>query len=160
MKKRHILYIIIDDIPTPHPEEGFKAAPAASARLERRVLKGCLEALKSVPDPRIDRRKRHRLSDILAIAVLTYMSGGDGFRDMERYGRKHEARLREFLELENGVPGHAPENCSALRKIALMLLRRNAIGGMGVGPMRKECAWDFSSAKRVFLGGEGEEAAA
>ena len=41
-----------------------------------------------------------------------------------------------------------------------MLLRRNAIGGMGVGPMRKECAWDFSSAKRVFLGGEGEEAAA
>ena len=34
------------------------------------------------------------------------MSGGDGFRDMERYGRKHEARLREFLELENGVPGH------------------------------------------------------
>ena len=79
---------------------------------------------------------------------------------MERYGRKHEARLREFLELENGVPGHAPENCGALRKIALMLLRRNAIGGMGVGPMRKECAWDFSSAKKVFLGGEGEEAAA
>ena len=113
-----------------------------------------------MPDPRIDRRKRHRLPDILAIAVPTYMSGGDGFRDMERHGRKHEARPREFLELENGVPGHAPENCGALRKIALMLLRRNAIGGMGVGPMRKECAWDFSSAKRVFLGGEGEEAAA
>ena len=56
--------------------------------------------------------------------------------------------------------GHAPENCSALRKIALMLLRRNAIGGMGVGPMRKECAWDFDSAKKVFLGGEGEEVAA
>ena len=53
---------------------------------------------------------------------------------MERYGRKHEVRLGEFLELENGVPSH--------------------------GPMRKECAWDFSSAKRVFLGGEGEEAAA
>ena len=368
--------------------------------------------LKSVPDPRIDRQKRHRLSDILAIAVLTYVSGGDGFRDMERYGRKHEARLREFLDLKNGIPshdtfdrvvsrlrpallgvcvrlwqraaagrlkgvcvaldgkavrracakgagapvvetawvdgadvplgemrvaskeneivaiprllsalslegavvtvdaigcqkevarairaakahyllplkdnqptmhaevqmfmedlvasgakgltfsrhvdkghgrvevrrvwhssdvawfadraewkdlagfvmvetvrtvngvdgkperrcfitslkadaktfrklvrrhwgvenrlhwvldvvfledqcrartGHAPENCSTLRKIALMLLRRNAIGGMGVGPMRKECAWDFSSAKKVFLGGEGEEVAA
>ena len=86
--------------------KSFGAAQAASARLERRVLKGCLETLKSVPDPRIDRRKRHRLSDILAIAVLTYMSGGDGFRDMERYGRKHEARLREFPELEDGVPGH------------------------------------------------------
>ena len=41
-----------------------------------------------------------------------------------------------------------------------MLLRRNAIGGMGVGPMRKECAWDFDSSKKVFLGGEGEEVAA
>ena len=41
-----------------------------------------------------------------------------------------------------------------------MLLRRNAIGGMGVGPMRKECAWDFDSAKKVFLGGEGKEVAA
>ena len=35
-----------------------------------------------------------------------------------------------------------------------------AIGGMGVGPMRKECAWDFDSARKVFLGGEGKEVAA
>ena len=33
---------------TPNPEKGFKAAPDASARLGRRVLKGCLETLKSV----------------------------------------------------------------------------------------------------------------
>ena len=87
-------------------QKSFEEAQAASARLERRVLKGCLEMLKSVPDPRIDRQKRHRLSDILAIAVLTYVSGGDGFRDMERYGRKHAARLGEFLDLENGIPSH------------------------------------------------------
>ena len=106
LKKRRILYIIIDDMSTPNLQKSFEAAWAASAKLERRVLKGCLKMLKSVPDPRIDRQKRHRLSDILAIAVLTYMSGGDGFRDMERYGRKHAARLREFLELKNGVPSH------------------------------------------------------
>lgn len=56
--------------------KSYGAAQAASARLERRVLKGCLKMLKSVPDPRIDRQKRHRLSDILAIAVLAYVSGG------------------------------------------------------------------------------------
>ena len=87
-------------------QKSFEEAQAASARLERRVLKGCLEMLKSVPNPRIDRQKRHRLSDVLAIAVLTYVSGGDGFRDMERYGRKHAARLGEFLDLENGIPSH------------------------------------------------------
>ena len=102
--------------------KSFGAAQAASARLERRVLKGCLGMLKSVPDPRIDRQRRHRLSDILAIAVLTYVSGGDGFRDMERYGRKHEARLGEFPELENGVPGH-----DTFRRV-LSTLRPEAFG--------------------------------
>ena len=74
--------------------------------------------------------------------------------------RSEEAAIEPRKSSCRARTGHAPENCSTLRKIALMLLRRNAIGGMGVGPMRKECAWDFSSAKRVFLGGEGEEAAA
>lgn len=122
---------------TPDLGKGFKAAPDASARLERRVLKGCPETLKSVPDPRIDRRKRHRLPDILAIAVLTYMSGGDGFRDMERYGRKHEARLREFLELKNGVPSHDTFRrvLSTLRPAAfgvcVRLWQRAAAGRLG-----------------------------
>ena len=128
------MYIIIDDMSTQNLEKSFGAAQAVSARLERRVLKGCLKMLRSVPDPRIDRRKRHRLSDILAIAVLTYMSGGDGFRDMERYGRKHEARLREFLCLENGVPSHDTfdRNVSRLRPallgVCVRLWQRAAAG--------------------------------
>ncbi len=122
MKKRHILYIIIDDMSTRNLAESSEAAQAAPGRLGRRVLKGCLEMLRSVPDPRVDRRKRHRLSDILAIAVLTYMSGGDGFRDMERYGRKHEARLGEFLELDNGIPSH-----DTFRRV-LSALRPTVIG--------------------------------
>ena len=78
--------------------------------------------LKSVPDPRIDRQKRHRLSDMLAIAVLAYVSGGDGFRDMELYGRKHAARLGEFLELRNGVPSH-----DTFRRV-LSMLRPSVFG--------------------------------
>ena len=124
----------MDDMSTQNLEESCGAAQAASARLERRVLKGCLEMLKSVPDPRVDRRKRHRLSDILASAVLTYMSGGDGFRDMERYGRKHEARLGEFLGLDNGIPSHDTFRCvlSALRPavigVCVRLWQRAAAG--------------------------------
>lgn len=119
---------------TQNLEKSCGAAQAASARLERRVLKGCLEMLRSVPDPRVDRRKRHRLSDILAIAVLTYMSGGDGFRDMERYGKKHEARLGEFLDLANGIPSHDTFRCvlSALRPtvvgVCVRLWQRAAAG--------------------------------
>ena len=117
-------------------EKSFEAAQAASARLERRVLKGCLKMLKSVPDPRIDRQKKHRLSDILAIAVLTYISGGDGYRDMERYGRKHAARLREFLELKNGVPSH-----DTFRRMLSML--RPAVFGVCVR------LWQRAAAGRI-----------
>lgn len=116
------MYIIIDDMSTQNLGKSYGAAQAASARLERRVLKGCLKMLKSVPDPRIDRQKRHRLSDMLAIAVLAYVSGGDGFRDMERYGRKHAARLGEFLELRNGVPSH-----DTFRRV-LSMLRPSVFG--------------------------------
>ena len=110
---------------TPNLKKSFEAAQAASAKLERRVLRGCLKMFRSVPDPRIDRQKRHRLSDILAIAVLTYMSGGDGFRDMERYGRKHGVRLKAFLELKNGVPSH-----DTFRRVLSML--RPAVLGVCV----------------------------
>ena len=98
--------------------------------------------------------------------ITSLKADAKAFRKLVRRHWGIENRLHWVLDvvfLEDQCrarTGHAPENCSTLRKIALMLLRRNAIGGMGVGPMRKECAWDFSSAKRVFLGGEGEEAAA
>jgi hypothetical protein len=142
---------------TQNLEKSFGAAQAASARLERRVLKGCLKMLKSVPDPRIDRQKRHRLSDILAIAVLAYVSGGDGFRDMERYGRKHAARLREFLELKNGVPSH-----DTFRRVLSML--RPAVFGVCVrlwqraaaGRMKGVCvSLDGKAVRRACARGSG-----
>ena len=142
---------------TQNLEKSFGAAQAASARLERRVLKGCLGMLKSVPDPRIDRQRRHRLSDILAIAVLTYVSGGDGFRDMERYGRKHEARLGEFLELRNGIPSH-----DTFRRVLSMV--RPAVMGVCVrlwqraaaGRLKGVCvALDGKAVRRACAKGSG-----
>jgi predicted transposase YbfD/YdcC len=98
--------------------------------------------------------------------ITSLKADAKAFRKLVRRHWGIENRLHWVLDvvfLEDQCrarTGHAPENCSTLRKIALMLLRRNAIGGMGVGPMRKECAWDFDSAKKVFLGGGGEEVAA
>ena len=98
--------------------------------------------------------------------ITSLKADAKAFRKLVRRHWGIENRLHWVLDvvfLEDQCrarTGHAPENCSSLRKIALMLLRRNAIGGMGVGPMRKECAWDFDSARKVFLGGEGKEVAA
>lgn len=57
-------------------------------------------------DPRIDRTKKHLLTDILFIAVCTIICGGEGFTDMALFGRSKEDWLRKFLELPYGIPSH------------------------------------------------------
>lgn len=59
-----------------------------------------------VPDFRLDRRKLHKLSDILMLSHCAVLSGAEDFEDMENYGRQNESFLRQFLELPNGIPSH------------------------------------------------------
>lgn len=57
-------------------------------------------------DPRIDRRKRHSLLDIIAITVCAVIAGADAWTDVEEFGKAKEAWLRTFLKLPNGIPSH------------------------------------------------------
>ena len=59
-----------------------------------------------VPDPRIDRRKLYPLTEILFIALCTFLSGGDSFYDMERFGNRKLSWLKQFLPYTNGIPSH------------------------------------------------------
>jgi predicted transposase YbfD/YdcC len=60
----------------------------------------------ALPDPRVERTKKHRLIDILFIAVCTIICGGEGFTDMQEFGEAKEPWLRKFLELPEGIPSH------------------------------------------------------
>jgi hypothetical protein len=59
-----------------------------------------------VPDPREGHAKRHRLMDILFIAVCTIICGGESFTDMELFGKAKEEWLRKLLALPHGIPSH------------------------------------------------------
>jgi predicted transposase YbfD/YdcC len=59
-----------------------------------------------LPDPRIDRTKRHKLIDIIAIAICGVICGANDWVAIETYGRAKERWLRQFLELPNGIPSH------------------------------------------------------
>jgi predicted transposase YbfD/YdcC len=61
---------------------------------------------KDLKDPRIERAKKHRLIDIIVIALGSIMVGGDGFQDMELFGQSKRAWLEGFLDLSNGIPSH------------------------------------------------------
>jgi predicted transposase YbfD/YdcC len=64
------------------------------------------EHFAKLPDPRIDRTKRHELVDILTIGVCAVISGADSFEGMESYGQAKQAWLQTFLALPNGIPSH------------------------------------------------------
>jgi predicted transposase YbfD/YdcC len=64
------------------------------------------EAFVAVPDPRIDRTRRHDLLDIVTIAVCAVICGADSWVDVERFGRAKLPWLRTFLSLPHGIPSH------------------------------------------------------
>lgn len=50
-----------------------------------------------IQDPRIDRRKQHKLIDIITIAICAVVCGAETWVDMEVYGKAKFSWLNEFL---------------------------------------------------------------
>src|SRR6266571_5957862 len=84
-------------VSTPH---GMKCPQRTKAVSAARPLERGLE------DPRIERTKKHLLLDILVIAVCTLLTGGEGFQDMELFGKSKRVWLQTFLALPHGIPSH------------------------------------------------------
>src|SRR5215203_5390285 len=57
-----------------------------------------------LPDPRIERTKRHPLLDLIAIAVCAVVSGADTWVDVEQWGVAKHDWLATFLDLPGGIP--------------------------------------------------------
>jgi len=68
------------------------------------LSQGLKDCFQSVEDPRVERGQLHQLSDILIIAILTTISGGNGWEAMELYGTSKQGWLSTFLALPNGIP--------------------------------------------------------
>ncbi|GAC1645113.1 MAG: ISAs1-like element ISEc1 family transposase [Chloroflexota bacterium] len=64
------------------------------------------EHFASLPDPRVDRTKRHLLLDILVIAICAVICGADSWVEIEEWGTTKAPWLRTFLALPNGIPSH------------------------------------------------------
>lgn len=70
------------------------------------INKALEDCLKSVDDPRTEKNQKHKFIDIMAIAILSTISGADTWDDMEDWGKAKTEWLSSFLELPNGIPSH------------------------------------------------------
>lgn len=55
-------------------------------------------------DPRIARKTKHSLLEVLFIAVCAYICGASSWTGIYEFSRSREAWLRKYIELENGLP--------------------------------------------------------
>ena len=70
------------------------------------LLNNPLRCLQDVADPRVNRNRRHKLVDILVIALCGFLAGCEGWVDVELFGISKRKWLEKFLELPNGIPSH------------------------------------------------------
>jgi predicted transposase YbfD/YdcC len=64
------------------------------------------EVMGGVPNPRTGNHEKHKLVDILVIALCAMICGANDWTDVAEWGRTHQGWLARFLELANGIPSH------------------------------------------------------
>lgn len=62
------------------------------------------ELFDGIVDPRVQRTRRHRLTDVLMLVLIGTVCGCQGWDEIEQYGDEWEAELREVLALPGGIP--------------------------------------------------------
>lgn len=65
-----------------------------------------VEHFAGVEDPRMERKREHRLMDILVIAISAVVCGANDWVAVETFGKAKENWLRTFLALPHGIPSH------------------------------------------------------
>ena len=64
---------------------------------------GLLRYFSELEDPRMNRTRRHPLTDILTISICAFVCGANGWTQVEEFGRAKLKWFRTFLLLPNGI---------------------------------------------------------
>jgi predicted transposase YbfD/YdcC len=65
-----------------------------------------MDYFSTIEDPRVERTRKHELSDILSIAICAIICGADGWTQVEEFAQCKEEWFKSFLSLPNGIPSH------------------------------------------------------
>jgi hypothetical protein len=79
----------------------------ATKKANKAETPSILDYFAEMPDPRRNNQNiRHKLIDLIAIAILATICGAEHFTEMEEWGEDNADWLCSFLELPNGIPSH------------------------------------------------------
>lgn len=72
--------------------------------MDKQTPRTLIEHFSTIDDPRIERTKRHKLIDILVIAICATICGAEGWEEFELFGQAKLDWFKSFLELPNAIP--------------------------------------------------------
>jgi len=64
------------------------------------------EYFRQLPDPRLNRNKKHLLIDIILLSILAVICGAESWDSIEMFGKTKKDFLTKILRLPNGIPSH------------------------------------------------------
>lgn len=67
---------------------------------------GIIACFAELPDPRRDHTRRHKLVDIVTMAICAVICGADDWEEVAFFAEVREKWFRTFLELPGGIPSH------------------------------------------------------
>jgi predicted transposase YbfD/YdcC len=65
-----------------------------------------IELFAAIPDERQEWKVKHKLLDIIFIAVVATIADCDDWEEIEWFAKEKEAWFRKYIELSNGIPSH------------------------------------------------------
>jgi DDE_Tnp_1-associated len=95
--------------PSPISEANFNLNPLTQSinmLLEKSRKPTILQCFSELKDPRLNRRKRHLLEDIVALAICGILSGANDWISIAAFGKAKYQWFKQFLSLPNGIPSH------------------------------------------------------
>jgi len=74
--------------------------------MQPRATASLVDHFAPLDDPRLDRQKRHKLIDLVLIAICAVLAGANDWVAVESFGKAKQVWFARFLELPNGIPSH------------------------------------------------------
>ena len=65
-----------------------------------------LQHLQNIPDPRVQRTRRHELQSILVVALCATIAGADNCVEMAEFGLQHQDWFERLVPLPSGIASH------------------------------------------------------
>ena len=65
-----------------------------------------LQHLQNIPDPRVQRTRRHELQSILVVALCATIAGADNCVEMAEFGQQHQDWFERLVPLPSGIASH------------------------------------------------------